>query len=677
MTGKILKLIFVTFIVVLSQMVLAAQDTAYLDQTDHKYVFDINALPSITLTFSDEQWQSLLQSSREYPNEVVADFMFDKNGTVTQLSSVGVKVSGNTSFVLPEDGNGQYRQAHFSLDFDEFVDQQTFSELSKLRLKRFHNDPTFVHEPLSNQIMQNFDLWTAHSSTYTRLFIKVGGGNTVYFGVYRMNESVNRKEYIDKRFGTDNDKGFLWQGNYKSFGAAHFSNIQENWQGIGISDQATFEFKGKDEDFEQAKSQLVTIASNFTQLTGSEFERYIAQHLDIPVFLKFLAAEAVLGHWDGFWGNGNNYYFYIDESEVVYFIPYDTDNALGTSLLVADVGSQNPMHFGANGKTPLLVEKVLAITQYRTEFKNLLTQLVTQDNLMTQHYATNWISNAHQLIQYNLLNDTGDNQHIADEPAYWGNQSSYRLFDFSSGKNWYATRKTAVLNGIESDDHIYPTLYFRGVTNQWGTTPMVEIDDNIWQVTVNNNEATNAAGVPRFKFDVYADWSTSFGDSNIDGVAELGGDSIPFDDGFGEYLIQFDVFTGVYTMYRTDKPNIAPIANAGPDLTVTVGESLQLDGSASSDEDGQITKFVWSIGAEGEWAVVEFLQAGVYEVILTVTDERGATATDQITITVNAISEESKKSGSANMAFSLLLILMLFVAYRRGIYSECLKTQAV
>ncbi|MDO6718869.1 CotH kinase family protein [Psychrosphaera sp. 1_MG-2023] len=663
MTGKPLRHILACLLLLFSNVTIAVEDTSFLAQADHKYVFDINALPSITLTFSDDEWQSLLQSSREVPYEVPADFSFDKNGTVTQLTSVGVKLSGNTSFVLPDDGNGQYRQAHFSLDFDEFVDKQTFSKLSKLRLKRFHNDPTFVHEPLSNQIMHNFDLWTAHSSTYARLFIKVGAANTAYFGVYRMNESVNRKEYIDKRFGTDNDKGFLWQGNHKGFGAALFSNIQENWQGIDVNDQATFEFKGKDDDFEQAKSQLITIANNFTQLSGNEFKLYIEQHLDIPVFLKFLAAEAVLGHWDGFWGNGNNYYFYIDESEVVYFIPYDTDNALGTSLLVEDVGSRNPMNFAA--RSPILVEKVLAIAQYRTEFKALLAQLVNQDNLMTEHYSTRWISDVHQLIQYSLLNDTGDNQQITDEPAYWGNQSSYRLFDFSSGKNWYTTRKSAVLSGIKSDDHIYPSLYFRGVTNQWGTTPMIEIEDNIWQVTVNNNEATNATGVPRFKFDVYADWSTSFGDSNTDGIAELGGDSIPFDDGFGEYLIQFNAFTGAYTMFRTDKPNVAPTANAGPDLMVTVGESVQLDGSASSDQDGQIIQFVWSIGAEGETTIVEFVQTGVFEVTLTVTDEHGATATDKVTITVNAIPDEPKKSGSANLSFSVLLLLVLFVAVRR------------
>lgn len=41
--------------------------------------------------------------------------------------------------------------------------------------------------------------------------------------------------------------------------------------------------------------------------------------------------------------------------------------------------------------------------------------------------------------------------------------------------------------------------------------------------------------------------------------------------------------------------NSAPVANAGPDQTVTTGALVHLDGSASSDVDGNPLTFAWSI----------------------------------------------------------------------------------
>ena len=42
------------------------------------------------------------------------------------------------------------------------------------------------------------------------------------------------------------------------------------------------------------------------------------------------------------------------------------------------------------------------------------------------------------------------------------------------------------------------------------------------------------------------------------------------------------------------RPNLAPVANAGPDQTVATGATVTLDGSASSDADGDALVFSWS-----------------------------------------------------------------------------------
>jgi ribosomal protein L14 len=93
--------------------------------------------------------------------------------------------------------------------------------------------------------------------------------------------------------------------------------------------------------------------------------------------------------------------------------------------------------------------------------------------------------------------------------------------------------------------------------------------------------------------------------------------------------------------------NQAPIANAGANITMTLPlNSTNLNGGGSSDPDGIIVSYAWTkvsgpatytINNPNEAATgLSNLVAGVYVFRLTVTDNAGATATDDVTVTVNA-----------------------------------------
>jgi len=89
--------------------------------------------------------------------------------------------------------------------------------------------------------------------------------------------------------------------------------------------------------------------------------------------------------------------------------------------------------------------------------------------------------------------------------------------------------------------------------------------------------------------------------------------------------------------------NQPPIAMAGPDRVVCPGESVIFDGSASTDGDGALTRFRWDFGdgttAEGEQASHVFETPGVYQVVLSVTDDTEATCgtvSDVARVWVNA-----------------------------------------
>lgn len=89
--------------------------------------------------------------------------------------------------------------------------------------------------------------------------------------------------------------------------------------------------------------------------------------------------------------------------------------------------------------------------------------------------------------------------------------------------------------------------------------------------------------------------------------------------------------------------NELPIADAGEDQTVVEGQSVLLDGSGSSDPDGEIVRYVWSeegvVIARGRIVAVT-LKPGTHVVTLGVFDDGGGGGTDNLIITVSPLERE-------------------------------------
>ncbi len=84
--------------------------------------------------------------------------------------------------------------------------------------------------------------------------------------------------------------------------------------------------------------------------------------------------------------------------------------------------------------------------------------------------------------------------------------------------------------------------------------------------------------------------------------------------------------------------NQPPVAKAGPDQTVQVGQSVTFDGSGSSDPDGEIASYHWDFGdgaaASAAVATHTYSETGDYTVTLTVTDNLGAMGSDTCEVEV-------------------------------------------
>jgi len=140
----------------------------------------------------------------------------------------------------------------------------------------------------------------------------------------------------------------------------------------------------------------------------------------------------------------------------------------------------------------------------------------------------------------------------------------------------------------------------------------------------------------------------------------------------GQYTFQITVqdnkgATGQAQTKITVSPaaNVLPIANAGANQVIVLPvNSVNLDGSASSDPNGSVSAYSWTevsgpasasvSAANSAKAKASNLVQGTYVFRLSITDNSGATASDDVTITVNGpINKQPLANAGANFAITL------------------------
>ncbi|MEE9505856.1 MAG: PKD domain-containing protein, partial [Thermoplasmata archaeon] len=125
-----------------------------------------------------------------------------------------------------------------------------------------------------------------------------------------------------------------------------------------------------------------------------------------------------------------------------------------------------------------------------------------------------------------------------------------------------------------------------------------------------------------------------------------------------------NALAAVYSFtFTTGIANEAPTADAGPDRTVNVDESMTFDGTGSSDPDaGDTLTYEWNFGdgsalGTGAEPTHTYTEIGTYTVTLTVEDSHGLTHSDEMIVTV----EEKDGDGILAEYWWLILILIIVI----------------
>ena len=137
-------------------------------------------------------------------------------------------------------------------------------------------------------------------------------------------------------------------------------------------------------------------------------------------------------------------------------------------------------------------------------------------------------------------------------------------------------------------------------------------------------------------------------------------------NGVGDSLLGYDAYSGfgrVRMVVPTiePEPNLTPVADAGPDRTVTDSakpgvETVNLVGTASYDPDGTIVSYQWLEDgqpiATGETATVN-LPVGSHTITLRVTDDQLASSTDAVVVQINDKNGDPPGGGGGGSPMSM------------------------
>lgn len=113
--------------------------------------------------------------------------------------------------------------------------------------------------------------------------------------------------------------------------------------------------------------------------------------------------------------------------------------------------------------------------------------------------------------------------------------------------------------------------------------------------------------------------------------------------------------------------NLAPVANAGGNISLTLPNNSTTLNGTGNDTDGSIVTYAWSkISGPANFTIVNpsaastgltDLEQGVYVFRLRVTDDDGATDTDDVTVTVNASTAPVNVPPTANAGTDIVIAL--------------------
>lgn len=361
------------------------------------------------------------------------------DGLYETYNDTVIRYKGNTTLDKPK---RQYKI--------KFRKSNRFHNLRRINLHSGWKDATLIREKLVYDFFNAVGV-VAPRANHIRVYLRDtgGSGGYVYKGLYTAVEQVD-KTFLRDRFGISNDEGNLYKSYYGKKGSSSgFGDLRyiapgtaaQYMGGNGWAKQnnaRAYRLRTNEDTMMDDYRDLASLINSIS--TGGIS---LGSYLDVDGFIKWLAANTLVGGWDNYWMNQQNFYLYNQTVDVTAapafkWIAWDYDNSMGNNFQDHNgfyIESEDIYYSSHTENT--LIHKVLAVPAWKTAYTNYLVSFMNShfnssllnariDELKTklQSYA-----DSDTLKQYTDAEWAGnmDSSTItySDEDGQWGNQAAH------------------------------------------------------------------------------------------------------------------------------------------------------------------------------------------------------------------------------------------------------------
>ena len=296
-------------------------------------IFPIDRVLDVQITISEKNWDTIRHQERDFMSTLHESRKVKSPGNPYTYVDASVTIDG---VEFPKVGLrkkgflGSLNTTRPSLKIKlNHIDKKSgIDGLTNLTFNNNQQDGSLVSQFMGYALFNAAGSpapWCAYAK------VTVNGTN---LGIYSHVETV-RKPLLKRAFG--NNKGTLYEGPYVDF--------YEGWEG-------SFERKrGKDKPGRKKIKQLIKVLEvehaagllksddeksfgwesrgfpSEAKEKGDSIEKAIGELVDLNSFYTFWAVEGLLGFWDGYSGNSNNFFIYLNPAtNKFHFLPWGADS---------------------------------------------------------------------------------------------------------------------------------------------------------------------------------------------------------------------------------------------------------------------------------------------------------------------------------------------------------------
>ena len=267
-------------------------------------IFPTDRVIDVQITVSQQDWDTIRYQGRDFMTALGASRQFKPMESPYTYVEATVSIDG---VIFPKIG----------LRKKGFIGSLSHTRPS-LKIKLNHVDKEGGIEGLTNLTLNNNKQDTSLMSQFMgyALFNAIGSPaprcayakvtvNGENLGIYSHVETV-RPPLLKRAFG--NSKGPLYEGTVVDF--------YEDWEN-------SFEHKRGDD--ERGRAHINALIDLLADPKATEAD--IGELVDLDSFYRFWATESLVGFWDGYSGNKNNFFVYLNPKDnKFYFIPWGMDS---------------------------------------------------------------------------------------------------------------------------------------------------------------------------------------------------------------------------------------------------------------------------------------------------------------------------------------------------------------